>query len=202
MIRLMVSKRKTKKVSGWQRLMGVGVLSLATLGMAACGQKTICVDKSKPALEQCQTKAEGLRKQLNDIKVKLAQALANPGTIKVDPEILTLIGPEGKKRKIVLREGTLKQTEVIRVFRLGKVALQACYNHALKRNSSLRHSSLTLNVAFRVRASGSPASVSIRPNRDAKMTDCMKKAILRWEFARFSGQPVGVESPVTLRPKG
>lgn len=179
------------------------LLGLA-LSLPACGgaKQKPCVDKSKPALDQCNTRAEELQKQLNDVKVKLAQALANPGTIKVDPELLTLVGPGGKKRKIVLREGTLKQAQVIKVFRLGKGALQACYNRALKRNSSLHHSSLTLNLAFKVRASGTPTGISVRPNRDAKMIDCMKKAITRWKFPRFSGQPVGVESPVTLRPKG
>ncbi len=178
------------------------LLGLA-LSLPACGGKQKpCVDKSKAGLAKCNAQVETLQKQLNDLKIKLAQALANPGTIKVDPELLTLVGPGGKKRKITLREGTLKQTEVIRVFRLGKGALQACYNRALKRNSSLHHASLTLNLAFKVRASGTPMGISVRPNRDAKMSDCMKKAIRRWKFPRFSGQPVGVESPVTLRPKG
>lgn len=178
------------------------VLGLSlTLGLGGCCKEKVCTDQSKPALAKCQARADDLLKQLNDLKVKLAQALQNPGTIKVDPEVLQLEGPNGQKRKIVLREGTLKQEQVIKVMRMGKGGLQACYNRALKRNSSLHHANLTLTLAFRVRANGSPTGISVRPNRDAKMTDCMQKAIKRWQFPTFKGQPVGVEVPVTLRPK-
>ncbi|MBW2733065.1 MAG: AgmX/PglI C-terminal domain-containing protein [Deltaproteobacteria bacterium] len=172
----------------------------AVLSMTGCPSKK-CVDKSKPALAECQKRTDALQRQVNDLKVTLAQALQNPGTIKVDPALLELDGP-GKKRRVVLKEGTLKQEEVIKVIRLGKSGLQACYNRALKRNSALHHSKLTLTLDFKVRASGDPATISLRPNSDAKMIDCMKKAIKRWRFPHFRGQPVGVVSPVTLRPRG
>lgn len=195
------------KASNLQRRVGGGLLGPAVLVLSAalllagCQKQKPCVDTSKPALDQCQKRADALQRKLNDLKITLAQALQNPGTIKVDPELLQLEGP-GKKRRIVLKEGTLKQGQVINVIRLGKSGLQACYTRALKRNSALHHSKLTLTLDFKVKASGDPAAISLRPNSDAKMIDCMKKAIKRWRFPRFQGQPVGVVSPVTLRPKG
>lgn len=183
-------------------LIGPAVLCLvSTLLVSGCQKAQDCVDKSKPALDECQKRSEALQRKLNDLKITLAQALQNPGTIKVDPELLQLEGP-GKKRRIVLKEGTLKQGQVISVISVGKSGLQACYTRALKRNSALHHSKLTLTLDFKVKSSGDPVAISLRPNSDAKMIDCMKKAIKRWRFPRFQGQPVGVVSPVTLRPKG
>ena len=180
----------------------VAVCGLAVgVGCGSPAKQPPCVDKSKPALELCEKKADTLQRQLNDLKIKLAQALANPGTIKVDPQLLQLDGNNGKPA-VVLREGTLKQSQVVTVLSLGKAGLQACYNRALKRNTALHHSKLTLTVAFKVKPSGTPTAISVSPNRDAKMNDCMIKSIRRWKFPAFEGQPVGVETPVTLRPKG
>jgi len=180
--------------------LSVIALVAAAMTWTACGDKKKCVDKSKPALTTCQAKADKLQQQINDLKLKLAQALANPGTIKLDPSVLTIDGKAPPKRK--LREGTLSQQEVVRVVARNKATLQQCYTRALKRNRALHHTKLTLNVAFRVHNNGRPKAISVRPNHDARMIGCMKSAIKRWVFPRFKGQPVGVETPVTLRPKG
>jgi outer membrane lipoprotein-sorting protein len=175
-------------------LAGLASLAMVTLG---CGDKDKCVDTSKPALEECRAEQAKLQEQLNDLKIKLAEALANPGTIKVDPSVLMIDGkPVG-----TAKEGTLTQQQVIEVLRKSKGSLRDCYTRALKRNSALHHGSITLTVGFKVQNSGRPTSIAIRPNRDAKMIDCMTKAIQRWTFPKFEGQSVGVESPVTLTPK-
>ena len=175
------------------------VVAFAGMALVQGGcEKKPCVDKSKPALEQCQADLDQTQKQLNELKVKLAQALANPGTIQVDPSVLTV---NGRRLDTKAQEGTLTQDQVIAVLRSSKGSLRDCYTRALKRNSSLHHGSITLTVSFKVKNNGRPSAISVRPNRDAQMIDCMVRAINRWTFPRFEGQPVGVESPLTLTPK-
>ncbi|MBK8482151.1 MAG: AgmX/PglI C-terminal domain-containing protein [Proteobacteria bacterium] len=156
------------------------------------------LDRSLEALRKCESERDRLQEDLNALKVKLAQALANPGTIKVDPALLTI---EGKSLMAPAREGTLTQEQVFAVIGRSKGSLEACYTRALKRNSALHHGSITLNVSFSVRSTGRPTRIDIQPNRDGPMIACMVKAIERWPFPEFEGQPVDVEAPVTLLPK-
>ncbi|MCC6746591.1 MAG: AgmX/PglI C-terminal domain-containing protein [Deltaproteobacteria bacterium] len=166
-----------------------------------CGEKpTECVDKSKPALDSCQAKLEQLQNDVNKIKLQLAQALQNPGSIKVDPSVLTIDGKPIKVEKGT-PEGALTQDQVIATLKQNKGGLQPCYQRALKRDSSLHHRKLVVNVGFQVQSTGAPANITITPNHNSEMVECMKKAIRRWKFPTFTGQPVGVESPVTFTPK-
>jgi hypothetical protein len=138
------------------------------------------------------------QKEINQLKLQLAQALANPGSIKVDPSVLTI---NGKHLMPKLREGNLTQEQVVSTMRTNKRVLKACYERAMKKNTNLRRQKITLTVGFKVNPSGIPAHISVTPNYDGRMIDCMKKAIKRWRFPSFSGQAVGVESPLTLTPK-
>lgn len=168
------------------------------LSFAGCGSKKPCIDKSKPELEQCRTDMDGKQKEINQLKLQLAQALANPGSIKVDPSVLMI---DGKHLMPKLREGNLSQDQVVKTIRLNKSILKACYERAMKKNTNLRRQKITLTLAFKVQPTGVPNNISVKPNYDGRMIDCMKKAIKRWRFPQFSGQSVGVESPLTLRPK-
>jgi len=163
-----------------------------------CGGKVQCVDQSKPALDQCRSDIDTKQKEINQLKLQLAQALANPGTIKVDPSVLVI---DGNNLMPKLKEGALTQEEVVRTISTNKKVLKACYERAMKKNTNLRRQKITLTLAFKVTPSGSPGDVSVQPNYDGRMIDCMKKAIQRWRFPAFAGQSVGVESPLTLTPK-
>lgn len=190
---------RTEARTSWPWLLLAVAATCATVG---CGKKD-GASKTKAALEQCRSNSGELQKQLNDLKTKLAQALANPGSINVDPELLKIDGKlPTKSAGISVKEGSLKQQEVISVWNKSRGSLRSCYNRALKRNSALHHQSITLNVAFEVRASGNTQGISVRPSRDARMTDCMTKAIKRWRFPKFKGRAVGVSLPITFRPKG
>jgi hypothetical protein len=171
---------------------------LLVSGFIGCGSKKPCIDKSKPELEQCQTDIDGKQKEINQLKLQLAQALANPGSIKVDPSVLMI---DGKHLMPKLREGNLSQDQVVKTIRLNKRILKACYERAMKKNTNLRRQKITLTLAFKVQPTGVPNNISVKPNYDGRMIDCMKKAIKRWRFPQFSGQSVGVESPLTLTPK-
>ena len=163
-----------------------------------CGKRAACVDVSKPALQQCQADGDKLRKEVVDLKRTLAQALANPGTIKVDPSVLDIGGGFTAPK---ITEGSLSQEQVVDTMRTNTKVLKACYERAMKKNTNLRRQPITLTVAFSVKPTGLPANISVSPNYDSMMIDCMKKAILRWRFPTFNGQSVGVESPLTLTPK-
>lgn len=169
------------------------------VALAACGgNKKKCVDKSAPALSQCKQRSDKLQSEVNDLKRKLAQALANPGTIKVDPDVLKI---DGKTIVPQYKEGTLTQEQVVRTISANKRVLRACYERALKKNVGLRRQRITLTISFKVRNSGTPTNILVRPNYDSWMMDCMRKAIRRWRFPSFSGMPVDVETPLTLTPK-
>jgi hypothetical protein len=176
------------------------VLSVMMATLGACGgcKSEPCEDKSKPELESCKSAQEKLQTEVNSLKRQLAQALSNPGTIKIDPSVLVI---DGKPIKVNPREGSLTQSQVILTMQQNRGVLQACYERAMKKNTALTHQRVTLTVGFEVAPSGVAQSISISPNYDSLMMDCMKKAILRWRFPSFTGQPVGVEAPITLQPR-
>jgi hypothetical protein len=175
----------------------LGAVSLA--GCTCNSQQQPCVDTSKPELEQCKLSGDKLQAEINSLKRLLAQALAAPGTIKVDPSVLMIGG-----KPIVVKapkEGSLSQDQVILTIRANKPALQVCYERAMKKNTALTQQKITLTLNLQIRPTGNASDISISPNYDSMMIDCMKKAIMRWRFPTFTGQPVGVESPITLTPR-
>ena len=182
----------------------LGVALLAVVSLSACGKKCQpCVDKSKPELDKCSMRAEGLQKEVNTLKRQLAQALADPGSIKVDPSVLTI---DGKPIKVA--KGTaggtlckLNEKQVVSTIAKSKGSLQPCYQRALKRDSSLHHRKIVLTLSLKVRASGAPTDISIKPTYNSTMNDCMRKAIRRWRFPAASAGICGVESPMTFTPK-
>jgi hypothetical protein len=178
-------------------ILSAALLVLGSDGCESCNKQE-CVDKSKPELDQCKLNQDKLQAEINALKRQLAQALANPGTIKVDPSVLVI---DGKPIKVAAREGSLSQEQVVLTMQQNRGVLTACYERAMKKNTSLTHQRVTLNVGFQVAPSGVPQSITISPNYDSLMMDCMKKAIMRWRFPPFSGQPVGVETPITLQPR-
>ncbi len=171
---------------------------LIALAPGCGGKQAPCVDNSKPELDQCRLNSDKLQGEINALKRQLAQALASPGSIKVDPSVLMI---DGKPIKVSVPEGNLSQEQVVATIRMNKPVLQQCYERAMKKNTALTHQKITLTLNFQVRPTGNAGEISISPNYDSMMIDCMKKAILRWRFPTFSGQPVGVESPITLTPR-
>jgi hypothetical protein len=176
--------------------------ALVVISLAGCKcnePEQPCVDKSKPELDQCKLSGDKLQAEINSLKRLLAQALAAPGTIKVDPSVLMIGG-----KPIVVKapkEGSLSQDQVILTIRANKPALQSCYERAMKKNNALTQQKITLTLNLQIRPAGSASDINISPNYDSMMIDCMKKAIMRWRFPTFTGQPVGVESPITLTPR-
>ena len=108
---------------------------------------------------------------------------------------------DGKPIKVDQQEGSLSQEQVVATMQQNRGVLQACYERAMKKNTALTHQRVTLTVGFQVAPSGVAQNITISPNYDSMMMDCMKKAIMRWRFPSFSGQPVGVETPITLQPR-
>jgi hypothetical protein len=157
-----------------------------------------CVDKSKPELDKCKGGEEKAQEEIISLKKQLAQALANPGTFKVDPSVLMI---DGKPIEVKVQEGSIGQEQIVETMRTNKAVLKGCYERAMKSNFSLQRQTITLSIGFKVKPTGIPSEIAIKPNYDNAMIDCMKKAIMRWRFPSFTGQPVEVESPLTLTPK-
>lgn len=176
-----------------------GIAALTIVGCSQGGSGT-CAEKAE--LGQCREKGEKLRKEVNKLKRTLAQALANPGMVKVDSKLLVIEGEKPGSTGGTPREGTLSQSEVISTVTKNKGALQACYNRLIKRDSSFHHRTLKLRIGFSVQTLGSPTRVTVAPKYDAKLAACISAAIRRWKFPRFKGTAVDVVTPFTLKPKG
>lgn len=158
-------------------------------------------------VDECQKEAEDLRGQVVQLKEQLARALAAPppqaAPVQVDPSILALAprstgGQDGE----ATGTGSLSQTAVVDVIRGGRPALQQCYERALKRNNALQVQQLKLTLGFSVQPTGRASSVSIKPNYDNNMADCIRTAVTGWRFPPFAGAPQDIQAPVTLSPKG
>ena len=73
-----------------------------------------------------------------------------------------------------------------------------CYERGLKQNTNLRYlTRLTARVVVSPR--GHASSLTISPDTQTNMEDCMSRVMGRWQFARYTGAPIVVEVPVTLR---
>jgi hypothetical protein len=176
-----------------------GFLSIIVCSaLLGCGEKKECVDQSKTGLDKCKSDNDQLQSEVISLKRQLAQAIANPGTIKVDPSLLMI---DGKPITVKAQEGTLSQEQVIATWDQNKGLLRQCYERAMKKNTTLTHQKITLVIGFSVKPAGEAGDIMISPNYDSMMNDCIKKAIRRWTFPKFTGQPVGVELPLTLVPK-
>lgn len=183
--------RRTASVA---HLLLVGTVML----LPACPAQKECTDKSGPELNEIRVKNDRLQSEIVTLKRQLAQALASPCSIKID-EPMELNGEV--KAAPPPKEGTLTMEQVIATMNLSKPVLKQCYERAMKKSVNLQREKITLNLGFRVLNSGTASDITIRPNYDNTMSDCMKKAINRVRFPAFSGQPVGVEFPLTLSPK-
>ena len=175
------------------------VVAFTAMG-AGCEKPPPCVDHSKKPLEACKLNADKLQSEILDLKRQLALAKASPGTINVnDPSVTEVEGDKPHVPKPI--EGNLSQAQVVGVIKKNIPALRKCYERAMKKNSSLQMSKVKLSIEFKVTPRGAPSGVYIRPIKDVKMNDCMKRLIGRWRFPAFTGQPVGVVYPLTLSPR-
>lgn len=177
-------------------MVSVAMVSVAMVSVVGCAARNDCGDKPNPALKQCMAEGDKLRKEVLELKTRLAQTLASPGVIKTDE-----VAVKGAYVQPKLTEGNLSQQQVVATIGRNKSVLKACYERAMKKNTALRRQSVRLTLAFTINPTGVPSQISVRPNYDGVMLDCMRKAIKRWRFPSFSGRPVDVESPVVLQPK-
>jgi hypothetical protein len=188
---------------------------LALLGVVGCDSGTGSgnneemvrrLNQANDKVVACKNEQNELKTQIADLKRQLAEALANPKMQLTDPDILNLIADLRKQRQggdeVVLGKGDLKPEDASRVVRQHAQAMQACYERALKKNSSLQYQAgLGLMVELTIKPTGMVKEVSIKPSVDADMTECFQNAAMRWKFPPFAGEPVVVAQKVTLTPK-
>jgi hypothetical protein len=162
------------------------------------------LNEASDNLVQCRKDVAAAKAEASGLKRQLAQALANPGTIKLtDPEIIELIAsirgsappaPGGGK-------GQLDPALASKIVMQGAPALRQCYERALKRNQNLQFQAgigVTLNVT--VKPQGTVEDVALSPSVDAEMTNCIRTAAMRWKFPTFAGEAVTIEQKLTLQP--
>ena len=157
------------------------------------------------AATECKAESDELKEKVTKLRAALTAALNTPSTLKIgDPELLRLLGTSTPAARPAAPRGggELSQAAVVAVVRSNKGQFQTCYERALKRNSDLHGVSVNLTLAFAVRGNGTVGDVEITPRVDEGMSTCMKTAVGRWRFPAFGGEPVRVEIPVPLVPKG
>ncbi|HEY3351962.1 MAG TPA: AgmX/PglI C-terminal domain-containing protein [Polyangia bacterium] len=163
--------------------------------------------KARGAATECKTESDELKDKVAKLRAALTAALNQPSTLKIDDaELLRLLGTVGAPPRAagprVPRDGELSQAAVVAVVRGNKGQFQTCYERALKRNSDLHGVSVNMTLAFAVRGNGTVGDIQLSPRVDEAMNACMKSAVGRWRFPAFVGDPVRVEIPVPLVPKG
>jgi hypothetical protein len=156
----------------------------------------------------CRSEVNEVKNQNADLKRKLAIAMANPARLELtDPEILNLIADLKAKNghesgDIVLGKGALDPKEASRVVKQGAQALQKCYERALKKNSALQmQSGLGVMLELTVKPTGMVQGMSMTPQVDTDLTECVRTTVARWKFPPFAGESVVVTQKLTLTPK-
>ena len=184
------------------------------LSLAGCkggGEElTSRLNEANDKVVACKRDVSELKSQNAELKQKLAQALSNPSRVQLtDPDILNLIAEIKSKRSseeeggdMVLGKGDLNPKEASRVVRQGAQALQKCYERALKKNSALQlQSGLGVMLEITVRPTGLVKGMSLSPQVDGEMTECIRTTVARWKFPPFAGESVVVVQKLTLTPK-
>jgi outer membrane murein-binding lipoprotein Lpp len=188
---------------------------LATLALAGCKkgadeELTARLKEANDKVVACRSEVNDLKVQNVDLKRKLALAMANPARVELtDPDILNLIaelkGRNGVPREdgeVVLGKGALDPREASRVVKQGAQALQRCYERALKKSSVLQmQSGLGVLLELTVKPTGLVQGMSLTPQVDANLTDCVRTTVTRWKFPPFAGESVVVTQKLTLTPK-
>ena len=194
--------------AGWL-LRAASAAALATLTTAGCDNKAKeelnkRLTETSDKLVECRRETTAAKAEVASLKRQLAQAMANPGTLKLtDPEIIELIasirGPAPAGGGI--GKGALDPNQASKIVMQGAPALRQCYERALKRNQNLQYQAgigVTLNVT--VKPQGTVEDVALSPSIDAEMTSCIRTAAMRWKFPTFAGDTVTIEQKLTLTP--
>jgi hypothetical protein len=186
-------------------------------GFAAAGCKGGDDEAWTKRLNEANDKVVACKKDLNDLKAqngelkqKLALAMTAPARVQLtDPDILNLIadikskqGSAGDDGDIVLGKGDLNPKEASKVVRQGAQALQKCYERALKKNTALQmQAGLSVMLELTVKPTGVVKSMSLSPQVDSEMLECVRTTVTRWKFPPFAGEAVVVAQKLTLTPK-
>lgn len=106
-----------------------------------------------------------------------------------------------KKIQATVDEGTMNTNAVGRVIRLGKGAIQACYQRALKRNPKLTGK---ISIRLIINAMGKVTKVSVDSDSvgDPSVTSCIKSIAGRWRFPPPEGGPAEVVVPIVFQSSG
>ncbi len=188
---------------------------LATLPLLGCkkGDEEALTARLKEANDKvvaCRSEVNDLKAQNAELKRKLAEAMANPARVQLtDPDILNLIAEiKGRKAgagegdELVLGKGALDPKEASRIVKQGAHALQRCYERALKKNAALQmQSGLGVMLELTVKPTGLVQGMSLTPQVDADLTECVRTTVTRWKFPPFAGESVVVTQKLTLTPK-
>lgn len=203
--RTMANLSKVLIVALLAAVVGVAVVMNGKVARAQAEAEARAADDSR-RVEEATKEADKLRTEVVQLKDQLAKALAAPpapASMQVDPNVLALAGRSSADNGGGGGgTGSLSQDAVVDVLHNGRSALQQCYERALKRNNSLQVQQLKLTLAFTVQPTGRATSVSVKPNYDSSMAECIRTAVDRWRFPAFGGSPQPIEAPVTLSPKG
>jgi len=180
-------------------VLGAAALALAVFafsgrgGQGSAAETSTAVIGAARKLVDCRRSESDLRDEVARLRKQLA-VVAGASAYQLDPEALALAAREQRG------SGSPSQAAVVGIVRANKGPLQQCYERALKQNSALHGIALRLQLVFSIRPGGEVGDISIQPRVDARMQDCMVRAITRWRFPAFHGDPVQVESPVSLTP--
>jgi len=193
------------------------MLMLVSGALGACSKQADSglskrLDEATTEVVKLKGEKSALTDEVASLKKQLVAALADPSTFRLrDPEIIELIaeargvpsssvGQIGDELKI--GKGDLDPATASKIVMAGARALQQCYERALKKNAALQYQAgVQMTLGLTVAPTGSVSAVTVKPNIDSSLTECIDSASTRWKFPKFAGTPVTIEQKIMLTPK-
>src|SRR5258706_5999964 len=150
--------------------------------------------KGKTALETCKAAADSNQGAVDTSTV----------TVKVVGDVLTLearkTGGGGHTTPSNITDAEAQQVyaAAIKVIRINKTAIQACYDRALKQDNSLANQTLSANLEFTILPDGKVRDTGVSPRIGKTFNECVSTSMNNWHFTPLSGKSMKVSAPITL----
>jgi hypothetical protein len=95
-------------------------------------------------------------------------------------------------------DGPIKQSDIKKVIKDHRKALNGCYERHLKKDPD--YSPGKIKLRFTIRPTGRTEAVSIgKEHENTIMKRCLDRLVRRWKFPTFKGEPYKASVPLIFR---
>jgi hypothetical protein len=180
------------------------LLSLVVVG---CKEKT-CPPDVSDKLDVCNKTIEAKNQHIKALEDEAARQMRGTGsaseiTIAIEGDLMTVKPgkPGDAPRPIDDKAAAAAATEFQDVVRKSRGAIQKCYEQALKKNSGLQSSTITLTVSASFTNAGAYQNANFNASKDLgnDFDTCMKTIASKWQLSQKSPS-MNFKAQVSLTP--